>query len=252
MLFLDEELTLSTTDRYIYDYVCKNLDRVVYMRVRELAEACSVSPSTVMRFCERFGCKGYSEFRFRLQEYAAKRGVEAAQPYDVSADISFLEQMRRNVYEREFSAAKAIIDTSDILFFVGVGASGIAARYGQYYFSSFVGLSVAITYPGDELVRFRGNRRAGSIAVIALSVSGETGEVLDFVDELRHEGARVISITGPGSCSLADRSDVSIATHRSRGTTERGVKDTSSQIPVLAIVEYLARMCAVGAGEQGA
>lgn len=73
MLFLDEELTLSTTDRYIYDYVCKNLDRVVYMRVRELAEACSVSPSTVMRFCERFGCKGYSEFRFRLQEYAAKR-----------------------------------------------------------------------------------------------------------------------------------------------------------------------------------
>ncbi len=249
MLFLDEELTLGSTDRYIYDYVCRNLDTVVYMRVRELAEACNVSPSTIMRFCERFGCKGYSEFRFRLQEYAAKRGVEAVHPYDVSADISFLEQMRRNVYERELAAAKAIIDSADILFLAGMGASGIAARYGQYYFSSFVGFSVAITHPGDELVRFRGNRYAGNIVVIALSVSGETRELLDFVDELKCEGARIISVTGSGNCSLADRSDVNIATHRSQGTTEKGIKDTSSQIPVLATVEYLARMCAMGVGE---
>ena len=55
MLFLDEDIDLSPTEIGIYNYICANLDKVVYMRIRELANATFVSTSTILRFCQKFG-----------------------------------------------------------------------------------------------------------------------------------------------------------------------------------------------------
>ena len=45
-----------------YDYVMKNKNTVVYMRIRELADEAHVSTTTVIRFCKKLGCDGFSEF----------------------------------------------------------------------------------------------------------------------------------------------------------------------------------------------
>ena len=42
---------------------------VQYMTIRELAEAVHVSTSTVVRFCKKAGCDGYSEFRVQFKMF---------------------------------------------------------------------------------------------------------------------------------------------------------------------------------------
>lgn len=41
----------------------QNRDEVMYMTIRELADAAGVSTTTILRFCRKFNCDGYSEFR---------------------------------------------------------------------------------------------------------------------------------------------------------------------------------------------
>ena len=69
LLFLDKKVDLNPTEKNIYYYIKSHLNKVVYMRIRELAKATFVSTSTILRFCQKFGCRGYSDFRVRLLDY---------------------------------------------------------------------------------------------------------------------------------------------------------------------------------------
>ena len=58
---------LNGLEMQVYNYVIKNRDKVMYMTIRELADAVGVSTTTVLRFCRKLNCEGYSEFRVRFK-----------------------------------------------------------------------------------------------------------------------------------------------------------------------------------------
>jgi DNA-binding MurR/RpiR family transcriptional regulator len=60
---------LNNLKMMVYQYVLKNRDKVVYMTIRELAEAVEVSTTTVLRFCRKLQCEGSLEFRIRFKLY---------------------------------------------------------------------------------------------------------------------------------------------------------------------------------------
>ncbi len=43
------------------------------MKVRELAEEVHVSTTTILRFCKKVGCEGYSEFRLKLKQEVSSK-----------------------------------------------------------------------------------------------------------------------------------------------------------------------------------
>lgn len=53
---------LNALELMVYNYVSKHKNQVMYMTIRELAEAAGVSTTTVLRFCKKMGCDGYSNF----------------------------------------------------------------------------------------------------------------------------------------------------------------------------------------------
>lgn len=53
---------LNALELMVYTYVSKHKNQVMYMTIRELAEAAGVSTTTVLRFCKKMGCDGYSNF----------------------------------------------------------------------------------------------------------------------------------------------------------------------------------------------
>ena len=53
MLFLLEEVELKPTEMAIYNYINANLDKVIYMRIRELADATYVSTTTITLDCRK-------------------------------------------------------------------------------------------------------------------------------------------------------------------------------------------------------
>lgn len=57
----------------VYNYIVQNEEQVIRMKVRELADAVHVSTTTILRFCKKAGCEGYSEFRLKLKQEMASQ-----------------------------------------------------------------------------------------------------------------------------------------------------------------------------------
>lgn len=75
----------------VYNYILQNEDKVIYMKVRELADAVHVSTTTVLRFCKKAGCEGYSEFRLKLKQ-ELKGSKETELDMDVMAMSDFFKE----------------------------------------------------------------------------------------------------------------------------------------------------------------
>lgn len=239
MLFLNETLELQDTDLHIYNYICSNLNSVIYMRIRELSLATNVSTTTILRFCKKFHCGGYSEFKYKLQEYANKAKDVTMEKYDEASNILFMKRLQNNEFKSLLHKAAKIISDSDLLFFIGLGSSGIIAKYGQYLFSSLVTLSIAVNDPLNTPLYHLSKNFNGRICLLALSVSGEQDDIIEFIDSLKMHDARIISVTNKDSSAIARFSDINISCHTSQEKYYN--MDITSQVPVLALLEALAR-----------
>ncbi|MBC1345194.1 MurR/RpiR family transcriptional regulator, partial [Listeria welshimeri] len=90
MLFLDSTPDLTDLELEIYKYISDHLQQTTYMRIRELSKETHVSVATIQRFCLKFDCSGFSEFRIRLklflQEMKSER-TKVLTPVDSSVYV---------------------------------------------------------------------------------------------------------------------------------------------------------------------
>ena len=199
--------SLNNLEMMVYHYVIKNRDKVMYMTIRELADAAGVSTTTILRFCRKLNCEGYSEFRVRFKLY--------------------LEQ------------AVDIILASERIIFVGAGTSGALAKYGARFFSNVGKFSNHIDDPYFPVT----NDMARNALAIVLSVSGETEEILRFASQFSLHHCKVMSITSHEHSRLAKLADFNLSWHVPQ-TRIGGVYDITTQIPVIYILESLGRKLA--------
>lgn len=204
----------------VYNYIIGNEEKVVYMKVRELAEEVHVSTTTILRFCKKVGCEGYSEFRLKL-----KQEVNSKEQKKINMDLTAV----KDFFERVQTQASSII-------FVGVGNSSIIGKYGARYFNNVGWFSFAIDDPFTPVFRGKGERTA----TIALSVSGETEQTLMLAEKLKRRGSSLISITNKANCSLAKMSDCNINYYVSEYKKDENY-DLTSQMAVVFILELIGR-----------
>lgn len=89
MFTAEQVQSLNELEREVYEFVMRNQSRVQYMRIRELATEAHVSTSTVLRFCSKMGCNGYSEFKLKLREYRNQQKDATQLPDDVTEIMDF-------------------------------------------------------------------------------------------------------------------------------------------------------------------
>ena len=67
-LFTSEIIaSFNELETSIYNYITQNSEKVVYMRIRELADETHVSTASILRFCRKVNCEGFSEFKVKLK-----------------------------------------------------------------------------------------------------------------------------------------------------------------------------------------
>ena len=79
--------------------------------------------------------------------------------------------------------------------------------------------------------------------MIALSNSGETGEVLHILPSLRRIGAKLIAMVGNAESSLAKNSDITLDVGVSQEACPLGLAPTSSTTAALAYGDALLWPC---------
>jgi len=227
--------TFNELEMILYNFITKNSDKVIYMRIRELSDQTHVSTSSILRFCRKLNCDGFSEFKVKLKLYLDRNEQEnlKSTQYYLS---EFLERTMKGNLESHIQKMAELVLSTDKIIFVGTGSSGILAEYGARYFSSLGKFSSFIK---DPFYPINSKELKNSTSII-LSVSGETDFTLNLANQLKVEGSNIISITNSKNCQLAKISDINIAYY----VTEvyLGDSNITSQMPVMYILEESAHI----------
>lgn len=225
----------------IYRYILKNKDKVIYMTIRELAEEVHVSTATILRFCKIIGCTGFSEFKSKLKLTSEKQDNNGILE-DTSLEELYERTLKSDLNERIDECSKIISRFTNVIF-VGSGSSNFIAQYGANYLSNFGKLAFCIQNDFYPLTSSKLNDHI----CIALSVSGETKNVIRVVKMLQNQGVTTIAVTNSKTSTLAKLCDYSICYYISKesryddpgqGLTYR---DFTTQLPSLYILEKISR-----------
>lgn len=121
------------------------------------------------------------------------------------------------------------------VIFIGLGTSGILGKYGARFFSNLKKFSQYIEdpyYPIMEGIQ-------GAV-IIALSVSGETEQIIAMTNEFKKYDCKIISITNKGTSTLARISDYNLSYYVTEHEMGHHV-NTTTQIPVIYLIEAIGR-----------
>jgi DNA-binding MurR/RpiR family transcriptional regulator len=218
----------------LYHYIIQNSDKVAYMRIRELADETHVSTASILRFCKKLNCEGFTEFKVKLKmdlEENKKTVIKSSQ----QSVVEFIERALKGDLEEKISQAAHLVNQADNVIFIGIGSSGILAEYGARYFSSLGTFSMYIKDPHFPIhAKLRNNS-----VTIALSVSGENPFTVTHLNQLKHEGSKIISITNNKFSTIAKISDLNIPYYVTEELYEEA--NITTQVPVVYILEAMAR-----------
>jgi glucosamine--fructose-6-phosphate aminotransferase (isomerizing) len=143
------------------------------------------------------------------------------------------------------AAARLALARPNAVRLVGHGTSDNAATYGVYAFGLLAGWtalrdSISLTVYYDAPLDFGGS------AVLALSQSGETPDVVEYVERARAKGALTIALTNDDGSTLAQVAECVVPLAAGE---ERAVAATKTYVNSLAALALLAGHAA-GRGEE--
>jgi glucosamine--fructose-6-phosphate aminotransferase (isomerizing) len=149
-------------------------------------------------------------------------------------------------HDAEFArAAAAMRERGPLVRMVGHGSSDNAASYGVYAF----GLLPRWTAIRDSItltVYYGATQDLSGSTVVALSQSGRTPDVIEYVERARAAGAFTVAVTNDPSSALAERAEATLPLAAGPELAVAATKTYSSQLAALGL---LAAHCA-GRGVQ--
>lgn len=234
------KLKMATVlDNEIARFIDNNLEKVAYMRVRELAEATHVSPATIVRFTQKMGFGGFPEMRLMLKHELNLRKEILGQE-NVRRRL-LAEEVFPDNFDQKIALLVEKLKDAEFIHCLGLGASGIMAEYAARQLStlgyrSFASTSVYFPYLAPKKEKWAGRHEV----CLLFSVSGETLEVVQTAKLIANSDIYAVSITNKETNTLAKYADLDIHYNSSYDRVYYNV-DLSSQLPVVYLIETVVK-----------
>ncbi len=228
-------------------YVLKNPERVINMSISEVSKESGVADSTVVRFCQDLGYKGYQEFKVNLAkslvlpEHYIHEDISLEDDTDtiidklISSDINGLKDTKR-VLEREEveKAVDAMVQARRIEFYA-VGSSSPIALDAYFRFLKIGKDARMVTDPHIAAVSAK-SITTEDVAV-GISYSGSSKDTVEVMKYATESGAVTIGITNFEKSPLTKYCDINLVCV-ARETTFRN-ESMASRIAQLSLVDIL-------------
>lgn len=196
---------LSKSERRVGELVLAQPNLVANAPIAQIAAMANVSQPTVIRFCRTLNCSGLQDFKLRLTRSLVS-GVpyvhSLVHPTDSAHDlakklfdnnISNLLRTRNELDTDVLEKAISVLAAAKRIEFYGQGTSGIIAMDAQH---KFFRLGVPTNaYSDGHMHSMSASMLKPGDAVIAISNSGRTIDLIRSAEIARESGADVIGIT---------------------------------------------------------
>jgi len=191
---------LNDSDKYILNYILNNKEECINIAISKLAYKCNVSRTTILRFTQKLGFKGYSEFKVFLK-WESEKNIENKNDY-LEKFYFDLENNIKNLKEKDMSRICEIINKAERVFVYGTGtAQSVVAKEMKRVFLSIHKYFYVIE--GDTELKMLMSSLKSNDVLIIISLSGERDYLIEVANELTSRGIEYISITKLNNNQLA-------------------------------------------------
>ncbi|MDQ4214354.1 MurR/RpiR family transcriptional regulator [Microbacterium capsulatum] len=213
-------LSLSATERRVADWILDRPERVLEASMLDVAQACDVSDTTVLRMCRNSGFAGFTDLKLALARDLASPMqlihddiADGDDPMTIANKVFAravlsLQDTAHVIDPAGFAAALDLLDAAGSVLVGGVGTSGVV---GQSFYQRCRRLGIGCDAPTDSQVQ---NIHAALLSpgdlVVAISYSGETRAVVAMAKRARDAGAKILAVTGNRESHLAKVADVTL------------------------------------------
>jgi DNA-binding MurR/RpiR family transcriptional regulator len=207
--------TLSKVQKNIADYILNNKFEVVRITISELAQKCSVSEPTVIRFINKLDYSSYQTFRIDMAGELSKethnsfskdikiddgyQNIEANDNIDIikqkviSSAICAISDLNNIISTEDLDLAVNLIFESNSILFYGSGGSSVIAMDAYHKFMR-IGKKVSF-YLNSHFSLIKTSHLESNDVVVLISHTGESREVLECADNAKKKGCKIIGIT---------------------------------------------------------
>lgn len=131
--------------------------------------------------------------------------------------------------------ARTLLNASGHVVIAARGTSDNAARYAKYVWGSKLGLPVTLAAP-SLYTRYEHPPQLAGAAVVGISQSGQSPDLVAVLDEARRQGRPTIAIVNDPVSPLAELSDIVIPLHAGKEESVAATKSYTTSLLVAALV----------------
>ena len=210
--------TLSKVGKRIAAYILADPVHITSISIQQMAAELDIAESSIIRFCKIVGCAGFSEVKLLLAKYSPKSvrtifedlsetdSISTISESVFSRNIDTLERALQLLDFEKIEQAVGVLSRAENILILGVGASGTIAE--DFYIRLMrIGIR-AVSLTDSHLMQIQASQCGPDTAVIAISHTGKTREIVSAVRTARECGAPTIGITGYPDTSLKEVSDI--------------------------------------------
>ncbi|MGB0694912.1 MAG: MurR/RpiR family transcriptional regulator [Rhodospirillaceae bacterium] len=205
-------------------YVLENPQDIGVSTVREIAEAASVKPNTIVRMARQVGFEGYDDFRAPFRE-AIRRG---SVPFEdrarwlqdiakadelgglyadmISAAIQNIEETFNGISSEALQDAAKTIWASRKTFVLGVGVHQANARNFAYLASTGMVDVRAIPHPGSTAIDELAWSDQRDV-LVAMTMKPYRAEVVEAVKIAQEQGIKVVALSDSPASPIIREAD---------------------------------------------
>ena len=216
---------MSAIERRIADFILDNAHLLRDYSSQQLASALGVSQSSVVKFSQKLGFKGYPDLKYSIGEAVARASGSAAdeRPAEHDEDDAYTrldlslrrakaaaEEETRLINPRAtIERIAGLIDGAPKVFVCGIGDDGLFARE----FAMRLSLLGVLTVHHADAILMASNfsaARAGDV-LLMFSEFGQLPALSQLARQFRNSGGKVVSITRHNANPLRAQADAALA-----------------------------------------
>ncbi|UYU31056.1 MurR/RpiR family transcriptional regulator [Siccibacter colletis] len=246
--------TLAQSDQKLADYILENPEAARHLSSQQLAVEAGVSQSSVVKFSQKLGFKGFPALKLAISEALASSPTPHSVPvHNQILGDDPLRLVGEKLIQDNYAAMLASLDinseekllTSVMLLrnarrilITGIGASGLVAKNFSWKLMK-IGLNAVAELDMHALLATVQAMEADDV-LLAISYSGERREINLAADEALRANARVLAITGFSPNALQQRATHCLYTIAEELATRSAAISSSSAQMMLADLLFMA------------
>ncbi len=235
--------TLAQSERKLADYLLEHAERARHLSSQQLAADVGVSQSSVVKFAQKLGYKGFPALKLALSD-ALANGSRPVQVHNEILANDPLKRVGEKLLEEKLAAMNASLDINSEeklaqaatllgnarrILLVGIGASGLVAKNLAWKLMK-IGVNAVAEQDAHALLATVQAMNEKDV-LLAISHSGERREINLAADEALRVGAQILAITGFTPNALQQRASHCLYTiAEEQATRSAAISSTSAQL----------------------